>query len=193
MTTAIAQEAALDALVLRRLGARRDPRCRSDGARRHEPARSSSHFRSSTVALEVRRSTTAGPAGCAPMLLCLLAYHVIRTCARRWPAPVRGSRSRQRRRGQTSPVTAARVSPAAAAKAASRRTADGQPAHSCAPCSRTWRPSPATPSASATPAVTMLAKPTPLQAGVFHRLGLASRQFSPAPSPAPPGRSAAYV
>ena len=107
--------------------------------------------------------------------LCLLAYHVI-WHLRQALAPLlfedhdRASAAAAR----SSPVTAARVSPAAAAKAASRRTADGQPAHSL----RTLLQNLATLTRntvrfSDAPAVTMLAKPTPLQADVFHRLGLA--------------------
>ncbi len=134
-------------------------------------------FRSlKTVALEVRpvHHRRAGRVR-AHVFLCLLAYHVI-WHLRQALAPLlfedhdRASAAAAR----SSPVTAARVSPAAAAKAASRRTADGQPAHSL----RTLLQDLATLTRNTVrfgdaPAVTMLAKPTPLQAGVFHRLGLA--------------------
>ncbi len=134
-------------------------------------------FRSlKTVALEVRpvHHRRAGRVR-AHVFLCLLAYHVI-WHLRQALAPLlfedhdRASAAAAR----SSPVTAARVSPAAAAKAASRRTADGQPAHSL----RTLLQNLATLTRntvrfSDAPAVTMLAKPTPLQADVFHRLGLA--------------------
>ncbi len=134
-------------------------------------------FRSlKTVALEVRpvHHRRAGRVR-AHDFLCLLAYHVI-WHLRQALAPLlfedhdRASAAAAR----SSPVTAARVSPAAAAKAASRRTADGQPAHSL----RTLLQNLATLTRntvrfSDAPAVTMLAKPTPLQADVFHRLGLA--------------------
>jgi len=73
-----------------------------------------------------------------------------------------------------SPVAAARVSPAAAAKAQTRRTDAGQPVHS-------WRTLLAdlatltrnTVRLGDAPPITMRARPTPLQADVFHRLGLA--------------------
>ena len=134
-------------------------------------------FRSlKTVALEVRpvHHRRAGRVR-AHVFLCLLAYHVI-WHLRQALAPLlfedhdRASAAAAR----SSPVTAARVSPAAAAKAASRRTADGQPAHSL----RTLLQDLATLTRNTVrfgdaPAVTMLAKPTPLQADVFHRLGLA--------------------
>ena len=92
----------------------------------------------------------------------------------RRPAPRPGRDRASAAAARSSPVTAARVSPAAAAKAASRRTADGQPAHSL----RTLLQDLATLTRNTVrfgdaPAVTMLAKPTPLQADVFHRLGLA--------------------
>ena len=111
-------------------------------------------FRSlKTVALEVRpvHHRRAGRVR-AHVFLCLLAYHVI-WHLRQALAPLlfedhdRASAAAAR----SSPVAAARVSPAApprppagAPTTASRRTAS-------APCSRTWPPSPATPSASATP------------------------------------------
>ena len=86
----------------------------------------------------------------AHVFLCMLAYHVL-WHLRRALAPLlfeehdRVAAEAQR----ASPVAAARVSPAARAKAQTRRTANGQPAHSFrTPCSRTWPRSPVTPCAS---------------------------------------------
>jgi len=108
------------------------------------------------------------------VLLCMLAYYVT------WHmqhalAPMlfidhdKQSAARQR----TSPVAAARVSPAARAKAASKRTADGQPVHSFATLladlanltRNTVRFDNALP-------VTVLSRPTPVQQRAFQLLGL---------------------
>jgi len=74
---------------------------------------------------------------------------------------------------RTSPVAAARVSPAARAKAATKRTADGQPVHSFATLladlanltRNTVRFGDALP-------VTVLSRPTPVQRRAFQLLGL---------------------
>ena len=75
---------------------------------------------------------------------------------------------------RSSPVAAARVSPAAAAKSQTKYTAAGQPVHSW----RTLLLDLATLTRNivrlgAAPPLILLARPTPLQADVFHRLGLA--------------------
>src|SRR3974390_2432656 len=74
---------------------------------------------------------------------------------------------------RTSPVAAARVSPAARAKAATKRTADGQPVHSFATLladlanlpHNTVRFGDRLP-------VTVLSRPTPIQQRAFQLLGL---------------------
>jgi hypothetical protein len=129
-----------------------------------------------TVDLEVRpiHHRRAGRVR-AHVFLCLLAYYV-QWHLRRALAPLlfddhdRAAAAAAR----PSPVAAARVSPAAAAKAQTRRTDAGQPVHS-------WRTLLAdlatltrnTVRFGGAPPITMLARPTPLQADVFHRLGLA--------------------
>jgi Transposase DDE domain len=134
-------------------------------------------FRSlKTVALEVRpvHHRRAGRVR-AHVFLCMLAYYV-QWHLRQALAPLlfddhdRAGAAAAR----PSPVAAARVSPAAAAKAASRRTSEGQPVHS-------WRSllqdlatlTRNTVRLGEAPPITMLTRPTPLQADVFHRLGLA--------------------
>jgi transposase len=134
-------------------------------------------FRSlKTVDLEVRpvHHRLAGRVR-AHVFLCMLAYHVV-WHLRQALAPLlfedhdRAGAAAAR----PSAVAAARVSPAAAAKAASRRTTEGQPVHS-------WRSllqdlatlSRNTVRLGDAPPITMLTRPTPLQADVFHRLGLA--------------------
>ena len=129
-----------------------------------------------TVDLEVRpvHHRLAGRVR-AHVFLCMLAYHVI-WHLRRALAPLlfddhdRDAAAAQR----ASPVAAARVSPAARAKARTRRTADGQPVHSfrtllqdLATLTRnTLRFGDALP-------VAMLSTPTPLQQAIFDRLRLA--------------------
>lgn len=129
-----------------------------------------------TVDLEVRpiHHRRAGRVR-AHVFLCLLAYYV-QWHLRRALAPLlfddhdRAAAAAAR----PSPVAAARVSPAAAAKAQTRRTDAGQPVHS-------WRTLLAdlatltrnTVRLGDAPPIIMLARPTPLQADVFHRLGLA--------------------
>jgi hypothetical protein len=111
----------------------------------------------------------------AHVFLCLLAYYV-QWHLRRALAPLlfddhdRAAAAAAR----PSPVAVARVSPAAAAKAQTKRTADGHPVHSF----RTLLADLATLTRNTVrlgdaPPLTLLARPTPLQANVFHRLGLA--------------------
>jgi hypothetical protein len=75
--------------------------------------------------------------------------------------------------GRSSPVAPAKVSAAAKAKAATRKTADGQPVHSF----RTLLQDLATLTRNSVrfgeaPPVTMLAKPTPIQQEAFAKLGV---------------------
>jgi hypothetical protein len=111
----------------------------------------------------------------AHVFLCMLAYHVL-WHLRRALAPLlfeehdRVAAEAQR----ASPVAAARVSPAARAKAQTRRTANGQPAHSF----RTLLQDLATLTRNTVrlgdaPPLTLLSRPTPLHQDVLHRLGLA--------------------
>jgi Transposase DDE domain len=129
-----------------------------------------------TVALEVRpvHHRLAGRVR-AHVFLCMLAYHVV-WHLRQALAPLlfedhdRAAAVAQR----ASPVAPARVSPAAAAKARTKRTAAGRPVHSW----RTLLADLATLSRNTVrlgdaPPITMLTRPTPLQQQVFHRLGLA--------------------
>jgi Transposase DDE domain len=134
-------------------------------------------FRSlKTVDLEVRpvHHRLAGR-GRAHVFLCMLAYHII-WHLRQALAPLLFE-DHDRAGAATarwSAVAAARVSPAAAAKAATKRTPEGQPVHS-------WRSllqdlatlTRNTVRLGEAPPITMLTRPTPLQADVFHRLGLA--------------------
>jgi Transposase DDE domain len=129
-----------------------------------------------TVDLEVRpiHHRLAGRVR-AHVFLCLLAYYV-QWHLRRALAPLlfddhdRAAAVAQR----PSPVAAARVSPAAAAKAQTKRTADDLPVHSL----RTLLADLATLTRSTVrlgdaPPATLLARPTALQQAIFDRLGLA--------------------
>jgi hypothetical protein len=134
-------------------------------------------FRSlKTVALEVRpiHHRLAGRVR-AHVFLCMLAYHVV-WHLRRALAPLlfddhdQAAAAAQR----ASPVAKAAPSPAARGKAATRRTADGLPVHSF----RSLLADLATLTRNTVrlgdaPPLTLLARPTPLQQDVFHRLGLA--------------------
>lgn len=134
-------------------------------------------FRSlKTVDLEVRpiHHRLAGRVR-AHIFLCMLA-HYVQWHLRRALAPLlfddhdREAAVAQR----ASPVAVARVSPAAAAKARTRRTDDDRPVHSF----RTLLADLATLTRNTVrlgeaPPITLLARPTPLQDDVFHRLGLA--------------------
>jgi len=133
-------------------------------------------FRSlKTVDLEVRPITIAWPAECGRTSLCMLA-HYVQWHLRRALAPLLfDDHDREAALAQrASPVAVARVSPAAAAKARTRRTDDDRPVHSF----RTLLADLATLTRNTVrlgeaPPITMLARPTPLQDDVFHRLGLA--------------------
>ena len=108
----------------------------------------------------------------AHVFLCMLAYYVT------WhmhqalaPMLFEDHDKDSAAKGRTSPVAPAQVSAAAKAKAASRKTADGQPVHSF----RTLLQDLATLTRNTVrfgdaPPVTMLAKPTAMQQGVFERL-----------------------
>ena len=134
-------------------------------------------FRSlKTVDLEVRpiHHRLAGRVR-AHVFLCMLA-HYVQWHLRRALAPLLfDDHDREAALAQrASPVAVARVSPAAAAKARTRRTDDDRPVHSF----RTLLADLATLTRNTVrlgeaPPITMLARPTPLQDDVFHRLGLA--------------------
>jgi len=134
-------------------------------------------FRSlKTVDLEVRpiHHRLAGRVR-AHVFLCMLA-HYVQWHLRRALAPLLfDDHDREAALAQrASPVAVARVSPAAAAKARTRRTDDDRPVHSF----RTLLADLATLTRNTVrlgeaPPITLLARPTPLQDDVFHRLGLA--------------------
>jgi hypothetical protein len=134
-------------------------------------------FRSlKTVDLEIRpvHHRLAGRVR-AHVFLCLLAYHVQWHMRQALAALLFDDHDRQSAAAaRPSPVVAAKVSPAATAKATSKRTADGQPVHS-------WRSllqdlatlTRNTVRLGDAPPITLLTRPTPPQQDVFHRLGLA--------------------
>jgi transposase len=108
------------------------------------------------------------------VLLCMLAYYVIWHMQQALAPMLFTDHDKQTAALQrTSPVAAARVSPAARAKAATKRTADGQPVHSFATLladlanltRNTVRFDDALP-------VTVLSRPTPVQQRAFQLLGL---------------------
>jgi hypothetical protein len=110
----------------------------------------------------------------AHVFLCMLAYYVT------WhmhqalaPMLFEDHDKDNAAKGRSSPVAPAQVSAAAKAKAASRKTADGQPVHSF----RTLLQDLATLTRNNVrfgdaPPVTMLAKPTAIQQEAFERLGV---------------------
>ena len=107
-------------------------------------------------------------------LLCMLAYYVTWHMQQALAPMLFTDHDKQAvSRQRTSPVAAARVSPAARDKAATKRTADGQPVHSFATLladlanltRNTVR------FANALP-VTVLSRPTPVQQRAFQLLGL---------------------
>jgi hypothetical protein len=176
--TGIAREAALDGFYVVRTSV---PAATLDAAATVLAYKSLAQveraFRSlKTVDLEVRpiHHRLAGRVR-AHVFLCLLAYYV-QWHLRQALAPLlfddhdRGAAGAQR----ASPVAAARVSPAAAAKTKTGRTDDDRPVHS-------WRTLLAdlatltrnTVRLGDAPPISLLTRPTPLQAEVFHRLGLA--------------------
>jgi hypothetical protein len=108
------------------------------------------------------------------VLLCMLAYYVTWHMQQALAPMLFTDHDKQTAaRQRISPVAAARVSPAARAKAATKRTADGQPVHSFATLladlanltRNTVR------FANALP-VTVLSRPTPVQQHAFQLLGL---------------------
>ncbi len=131
-------------------------------------------FRSlKTVVLDVRpvHHRLAGRVR-AHVFLCMLAYYVVWHMRERLAPLLFDDHDKENaRKGRSSPVAPARVSAAAHAKAASRKTADGLPVHSF----RTLLQDLGTLTRNtvrlgdATPA-TMLAKPTSLQQAVFDKL-----------------------
>ena len=108
------------------------------------------------------------------VLLCMLAYYVTWHMQQALAPMLFTDHDKQAAALQrTSPVAAARVSPAARAKAATKRTADGQPVHSFATLladlanltRNTVRFADMLP-------VTVLSRPTPVQQRAFQLLGL---------------------
>jgi hypothetical protein len=110
----------------------------------------------------------------AHVFLCMLAYHVVWHLRQALAPLLFEDHDRvAAAAGRASPVAAAAVSPAAAAKAQTKRTAAGQPVHS-------WRSllqdlatlTRNTVRLGDAPPLTLLSRPTPLQQDVLHRLGL---------------------
>ena len=108
------------------------------------------------------------------VLLCMLAYYVTWHMQQALAPMLFADHDKQAAAEQrTSPVAAARVSPAARAKAATKRSAEGQPVHSFATLladlanltRNTVRFGDALP-------VTVLSRPTPVQQRAFQLLGL---------------------
>jgi hypothetical protein len=174
---AIAREAALDGVYVLRTSV---PAAGLEAAATVEAYKSLAQieqaFRSlKTVDLEVRPiHHRLARRVRAHVFLCMLAYHV-QWHLRRALAPLLfDDHDRAAARAErASPVAAAQVSPAARAKAASRRTAAGQPVHSL----RTLFADLATLTRNTVrlgdaPPTTLLARPTALQQEVFDRLGL---------------------
>jgi Transposase DDE domain len=108
----------------------------------------------------------------AHVFLCMLAYYVVWHMRERLAPLLFGDHDKENaRKGRASPVAPAKVSAAAKAKAASRKTTDGLPVHSF----RTLLQDLATLTRNTVrmgdaPPATMLAKPTPLQQAVFDKL-----------------------
>jgi hypothetical protein len=111
----------------------------------------------------------------AHVFLCMLAYHVTWHMRRVLASLLFEDHDRAGAAAiRPSPVVAAKVSPAAAAKTASRRTEIGRPVHS-------WRSllqdlatlAHNTVRLSDAPPLTILTRPTPLQQDVFDRLAIA--------------------
>ena len=108
----------------------------------------------------------------AHVFLCMLAYYVVWHMRERLAPLLFDDHDRENaRKGRASPVAPAKVSAAAKAKAASRKTADGLPVHSF----RTLLQDLGTLTRNTVrlgdaPPATMLAKPTPLQQAVFDKL-----------------------
>jgi Transposase DDE domain len=131
-------------------------------------------FRSlKTVVLDVRpiHHRLAGRVR-AHVFLCMLAYYVVWHMRKALAPLLFDDHDKENaRKGRSSPVAPAKVSAAAKAKAASRKTADGFPVHSF----RTLLQDLGTLTRNTVrlgdaPPATMLAKPTPLQQAVFDKL-----------------------
>jgi hypothetical protein len=131
-------------------------------------------FRSmKTVVLDVRpiHHRLAGRVR-AHVFLCMLAYYVVWHMRERLAPLLFDDHDKENAgKGRASPVAPAKVSAAAHAKAASRKTADGLPVHSF----RTLLQDLGTLTRNTVrlgdaPPATMLAKPTPLQQAVFDKL-----------------------
>lgn len=131
-------------------------------------------FRSmKTVDLDVRPiHHRLAPRVRAHVFLCMLAYYVAWHMRKALAPLLFDDHDKENAgKGRSSPVAPAKVSAAAYAKAASRKTADGGPVHSF----RTLLQDLATLSRNVVrlgdaPAVAMLATPTPLQQEVFNKL-----------------------
>lgn len=131
-------------------------------------------FRSmKTVDLDVRPiHHRLAPRVRAHVFLCMLAYYVAWHMRKALAPLLFDDHDKENAgKGRSSPVAPAKVSAAAYAKAASRKTADGGPVHSF----RTLLQDLATLSRNVArlgdaPAVAMLATPTPLQQEVFNKL-----------------------
>src|SRR5262245_8730398 len=110
----------------------------------------------------------------AHVFLCLLAYYVAWHMRKALAPLLFDDHDRENAgKGRSSPVAPAKVSGAAKAKAAARRTDDGHPVHSF----RTLLQDLATLTRNTVrlgdaPPAAMLARPTPLQQEVFHKLSL---------------------
>jgi Transposase DDE domain len=133
-------------------------------------------FRSvKTVDLEVRpiHHRLAGRVR-AHIFLCMLAYYVVWHMRKALTPQLFDDHDRENaEKGRSSPVAPAKVSTAAKAKAAARKTPEGHPVHSF----RTLLQDLATLTRNTVrlgdaPAAVMLASPTPLQQEVFHKLGV---------------------
>ena len=133
-------------------------------------------FRSvKTVDLEVRpiHHRLAGRVR-AHIFLCMLAYYVVWHMRKALAPLLFDDHDRENAgKGRSSPVAPAKVSTAAKAKAAARKTPEGHPVHSF----RTLLQDLATLTRNTVrlgdaPAAVMLASPTPLQQEVFHKLGV---------------------
>ena len=111
----------------------------------------------------------------AHVFLCMLAYYLIWHLRRAWAELLFDDHDRAAAAAaRPSPVAAAKVSPAAQSKAASKRTAEGRPVHSF----RTLLHDLATLTRNLVrfgdaPPVVMLARPTALQQHAFDRLAIA--------------------
>ena len=108
----------------------------------------------------------------AHVFLCMLAYYLVWHMRKALAPPLFDDHDKENaKKGRSSPVAPAKVSAAAKAKAASRKTADGGPVHSF----RTLLQDLATLTRNTVrlgdaPPAPMLASPTPIQQKVFNKL-----------------------